>query len=162
MINKFRHWASINIGALDDHQRRIKRSLVLTSIGLLILEPASRLVIGDISVGAIGVSLSPSANIPLGLVLFCFHIYLLFSFWLHILTAPDSVKNYSQTRALLEYDPTHFAKNPNESDLDDYIEDLEHHYAKNRTVLRLAMDYVVPTILAATSLAWFSFLWVLG
>ncbi|NHQ59516.1 hypothetical protein G9409_02730 [Chlorobium sp. BLA1] len=139
---------------LGESSRKIRRSWLLASSLLLVIDPKMSITLGSLSTAGIGAKLEPSVTFSSALVLLLIVIYLAISFWISVLTNTWTDQSHIGNHLRDEYDPDHDIIDPKDisdiSTLIDYNGDIIRHQWR---FIRIAWDIYFPSIWAIIAIS---------
>lgn len=137
---------------LGESSRKIRRSWLLASSLLLVLDQKMSITLGSLSATGIGAKLEPSVTFSSALMLLVIVIYLAISFWISILTDTWTNKAHIGNHLRDSYDPGHDI-DPIISDIGTLIHFNSEHIRHQWRFIRIAWDIYFPSIWAIIAIS---------
>lgn len=154
------HRIYINIGELSESALKHRSSILMISVIMLVIEPHATLTLGKASLAGLGISVEPPQSVPVGLFLYVLLMYRLIAFWAAVLLDSGTDDKVAREKAIHECDPGYYDDEENPHDMRELIRRKSSEIVYKWKLRKMLWEIFIPNILGATSLIYYSYIYI--
>lgn len=150
----------LNLGEINEEARKHRSAILVISVIMLVVDPHVTLTLGTASLAGLGISVKPPQSIPVGLFLYAVLSYRVIAFWAATIIGAGVNDDIARDKAIDSCDPGHYAEERNPHDIGHLINMETNHITYRWKVRRIYWDIFVPNLMAAFSLVFYSYRYI--